>query len=55
MMTKGPDAVYQQMYQTNPQFRQFADSMSGKSPEQAFSEYGYDFSQFQQMVKGMRR
>ena len=55
MMTKGPDAVYQQMYQTNPQFRQFADSMSGKSPEQAFSEYGYDFSQFQQMVNGMRR
>ena len=54
MMTKGPDAMYQQMYQSNPQFRQFADSMSGKTPQEAFAEYGYDFNQIQQMMNGMR-
>ena len=42
------------MYQSNPQFREFADSMSGKSPEQAFAENGYDYGQIQQMMNGMR-
>jgi hypothetical protein len=43
----GPsNAVFNQMYQTNPQFRQFADSMRGKTPEQAFRENGLDFNQF---------
>lgn len=42
----GPQAAYNYMYQTNPQFRQFADSMRGKTPEQAFSENGLDFNQF---------
>ena len=32
--------------QTNPQFRAFAQSMQGKTPEQAFAEYGLDYSQF---------
>ena len=41
-----PQAAYFQMYQTNPQFRQFADSMRGKTPEQAFRENGLDFNQF---------
>jgi len=34
------------MYRTNPQFKQFADSMQGKTPEQAFQENGLDFNQF---------
>lgn len=43
----GPsNAVFNQMYQTNPQFRQFADSMRGKTPDQAFRENGLDFNQF---------
>lgn len=53
-MRQGPQEVYGRMYQTNPQFRQFADSMSGKSPQQAFAEHGYDFGQIQQMMNGMR-
>lgn len=47
----GPSgSLYNQMYQSNPQFKQFADSMQGKTPEQAFKEYGLDFNKF----KGMR-
>ena len=44
-----PQNVYNQMYQSNPQFRQFADSMQGKTPEQAFRENGLDYGQ----VKGL--
>lgn len=48
-MQGNPQALFNSMYQKNPQFRQFADSMKGKTPEQAFSEHGLDYSQ----VKGM--
>lgn len=41
-----PQAAFNQMYQSNPQFRQFADSMRGKTPEQAFRENGLDYNQF---------
>lgn len=40
-----PQALFNSMYQTNPQFRQFAQSMRGKTPEQAFRENGLDFEQ----------
>ena len=39
--------IFNKLYQSNPQFRQFADSMQGKTPEQAFQEHGLDYSQFQ--------
>lgn len=43
----GPSSiVFGKLYQSNPQFRQFANSVKGKTPEQAFSEHGLDFSQF---------
>lgn len=54
LIQQGPDQVYANMYQSNPQFRAFADSMSGKSPQQAFAENGYDFDQVQQWMNGMR-
>ena len=45
--SQGPSsALYDRMYSTNPQFRAFADSMKGKTPEQAFSEHGLDFNRF---------
>jgi hypothetical protein len=34
------------MSQTNPQFAQFVQNMQGKTPEQAFKEFGLDYSQF---------
>ena len=44
--------IFNRMYQSIPRFRQFADSMiadsmQGKTPEQAFQEQGLDYSQFQ--------
>ena len=46
----GAQGMYDQMYQTNPQFRDFANSMRGKTPEQAFQERGFDFNQFKGMM-----
>lgn len=52
MRTMGnPQMVYRQMYQTDPRFRQFADSMKGKSPEQAFRENGLDFDQIRGLIR----
>lgn len=46
----GPsNVIFNQMYQNNPQFKQFADSMKGKTPEQAFRENGLNFNQFKNM------
>ena len=39
--------IFNKLYNTNPQFKAFADSMQGKTPEQAFQENGLDYSQFQ--------
>lgn len=47
---QGPSNVlFNQMYQSNPQFKQFADSMQGKTPQQAFQEHGLDFNQFKNL------
>lgn len=40
-----PEALFNGMMQNNPQFRAFAESMKGKTPEQAFKEKGLDFNQ----------
>lgn len=45
-----PQALYQSMYQTNPSFRKFADSMRGKTPEQAFRENGLDIERFRNFL-----
>lgn len=39
--------IFNSLYQSNPKFREFANSMQGKTPEQAFQEQGLDYSQFQ--------
>jgi len=39
--------IFNKLYQANPRFRQFADAMRGKSPEEAFREQGLDYSKFQ--------
>lgn len=45
MMQGNPQDLFNNMMQSNPQFRAFAESMKGKTPEQAFSERGLDFNQ----------
>lgn len=49
MVGGNPQAAFDSMYQTNPQFHQFADSMRGKTPEQAFRENGLDYGMFKGM------
>ena len=50
LKTGNVDDIFNEMYQTNPQFRDFANSIKGKSPEQAFQEQGFDFSPFKNMM-----
>lgn len=40
------EAVFNSMYNSNPDFRAFADSVRGKTPEQAFRQHGLDFNDF---------
>ena len=46
-----PQAMYEYMYESNPDFKEFADSMKDKTPEQAFYEHGIDFNK----VRGLMR
>lgn len=39
--------LFNRLYQGNPQFRAFADSVRGMTPEQAFQQNGLDYSQYQ--------
>ena len=38
--------IFNNLYNNNPQFRQFADSMQGKNPDQEFQNRGLDYSQY---------
>jgi len=43
----GPsNLVFNQLYNANPQFRQFADQVGNMSPEEAFRQHGLDYNQF---------
>lgn len=46
-----PDAVFNQMMQSNPQFRQFVAENKGKSGEQIASEYGIDLNTLKMLMK----
>jgi len=52
MMGGNPQAFYQQMMQTNPQFAAFVRDNQGKSPEQIAQEHGIDFSMVQKFMSG---
>lgn len=49
-----PQAAFNQMMQTNPQFAQFVSDNRGKTPEQIASEHGVDLSQVMRMIGGGR-
>ncbi len=44
-----PQAAFNTLMQQNPQFAAFARANMGKTPEQAFRDYGYDYN----AIKGM--
>ena len=51
LKSSGAQDMFNQMYQSNPQFRDFANAMKGKTPEQAFKERGFDFNSFKNMMR----
>lgn len=50
-MGGNPQALFQNMMQNNPQFKQFAQQMQGKTPEEAFSQFGLDFNEIKGLMK----
>ena len=50
MIGKDPKAMFDMLYANNPAFKKFADSVKGKTPEEAFREHGLDFSDFKGMM-----
>lgn len=47
---QGPSNVlFNQMYNSNPQFREFADKVRNMTPEEAFRQNGLDFNQFRDL------
>lgn len=50
MMGKDPEEAYRNLYASNPQFRVFADSVSGMTPEEAFRSKGFDFNTTMQNI-----
>lgn len=46
-----PQAAFNMMMQSNPQFRQFVEQNQGKSPEQIAQSYGIDMNQVRQFMK----
>lgn len=39
-----PQQMFQNMIQSNPQFRQFVEANKGKTPQQVAKEYGIDLN-----------
>ena len=51
LKTGNAENIFNQMYQNNPEFRDFANSMRGKTPEQAFQEKGLNFNSFKDIIR----
>lgn len=43
-------AMVDQLTRVNPEFAQFVEQNRNKSPQQAFRDYGYDFSQVSSLI-----
>jgi len=48
---QNPEALFQTMLNSNPQFAQFVQQNQGKTVEQIASAYGIDLNQIQQLLK----
>ena len=48
MLNGDPNAMYQQMMQSNPQFAEFVRANQGKTPDQIAQENGIDMNQVRQ-------
>ena len=53
MAMMGPQAYIERNLASNPDFVAFAQSMSGKTPQEAFAERGLNFVPVQMMAQQM--
>lgn len=51
VMGNNPQALFQNMMQNNPQFQQFAQSVKGMTPEEAFQRYGLNYDEVMGLFK----
>lgn len=51
MRGKNPEQVAMNLMNQNPQFKQFMQSVKGKTPQQFAQEHGIDLSQIMGMMK----
>lgn len=50
MMQGDPSALISNLARSNPQFAQFLAQNQGRTPEEAFKAYGYDFQQVMNII-----
>ena len=51
MLGGNPEAMFRQMMQNNPQFAQFVQENSGRTPEQIAQAYGIDVNMLNQLIR----
>ena len=47
--------IFEKLYQSNPQFREFANSVKNMSPEQSFRDRGLDYNQYKNIDPNQSR
>ena len=50
MMQGDPSALISNLAQSNPQFAQFVAQNQGRTPQEAFKAYGYDFDEVTRLI-----
>lgn len=50
MMQGDPSALISNLAKSNPQFAQFMAQNQGRTPQEAFKAYGYDFQQVMNII-----
>ena len=50
MLQGDTSALVSSLAQSNPQFAQFVAQNRGKTPQEAFSAYGYDFGEVSRLI-----
>lgn len=51
LMRGNPQALFDSMMRSNPQFASFVQMHKGMTPEQAFAQHGLDFNQFRGLFR----
>jgi len=50
MMRGDSQPIINNLMQTNPDFARFASQLNGKTPQEAFKQFGYDFDEVMGLI-----